>query len=105
MTAIMSGGTTSPHVTLSGNADTSFTFMALDYGMFGDKKEIRARMSTLLEELRESPKADGQKRIYTHGEKEMENAARLAREGIPVNEKTIREMREIAGELGIEADF
>ena len=105
MTAVMSGGTTSPHVTHSGNADTSFTFMALDYGMFGDKKEIRARMSTLLEELRESPKADGQERIYTHGEKEMENAARLAREGIPVNEKTIREMREIASELGIEANF
>ena len=77
----------------------------MDYGLFGDKKAIRARMSTLLQELRDSPKADGQERIYTHGEKELECAARYMKDGIPVNEKTLVEMREIAAELGIEAKF
>ena len=62
-------------------------------------------MSALLKELRESPLADGQQRIYTHGEKELENARRYEKEGIPVNEKTLAEMREIARELGIEAGF
>ena len=103
MTAVLAGGTTSPNVKRSGNADTSFTFAAMDYGMFGDKAEIKARMSALLQELRESPLADGQTRIYTHGEKEAENAKRYMEEGIPVNAKTLDEMREIAAELGIEA--
>ena len=102
---MIAGGTTSPNVQHSGNADTSFTFAALDYGLFGDKKAVRARMSALLQELRDSPRAEGQTRIYTHGEKELENAARFEAEGIPVNEKTLAEMRAIAAELGIEANF
>lgn len=100
-TSIFAGGTTSPHVKHSGNADTSFCFMAIDYGMFGDKAEIKARMSTLLRELRESPKADGCDRIYTHGEKEVESAQRLQKAGIPVNDKTLKEMREIGASMGL----
>lgn len=105
MTSVIAGGTTAPHVKHSGNADTSFTFAALDYGMFGDKAAIKTRMSSLLQEMRESPKADGQARIYTHGEKEVESTERLTREGIPVNEKTLEEMRAIARELGLPERF
>ena len=101
-TSIFAGGTTSPHVRNSGNADTSFCFWAVDYGIFGDKKEIRARMSTLLQELRDSPKAEGCDRIYTHGEKEAENEARIKAEGVPVNPKTLNEMRMIASKLGVD---
>ena len=75
MTAILAGGVTSNHVSHSGNGDTSESFWAIDYGMFGDKREMRARCSRLLEELRESEKAAGETRIYTHGEKELESAA------------------------------
>ena len=99
-TAIFAGGTTSPHVRNSGNADTSFSFWAIDYGIFGDKADIRARMSTLLQELRDSPKAEGHDRIYTHGEKEAENEARIRAEGVPVNVKTLSEMRMIASKVG-----
>ena len=105
-TAIFSGGTTSPHVKHNGNADTSFTLIALDYGMFGDKAEIKERMSTLLRELRESPKAEGSERIYTHGEKEWESEERIKKAGVPVNEKTLDEMRVIAQSVGIDpADY
>lgn len=100
-TSIFAGGTTSPHVKHSGNADTSFCLIALDYGMFGDKKEIKARMNTLLDELRESPKADGVERIYTHGEKEWESCVKLNAEGIPVNVKTLDEMFKIAEGRGL----
>ena len=103
-TSIFSGGTTSPHVKNSGNADTSFCFWAIDYGIFGDKKEIKARMSKLLQELRESPKADGHDRIYTHGEKEMESQADKLKNGIPVNDKTVAEMKAIGQQLGLDFD-
>ncbi len=103
-TSIFSGGTTSPHVKNSGNADTSFCFWAIDYGIFGDKKEIKERMSTLLQELRESPKADGCDRIFTHGEKEVESMAVKLENGIPVNDKTVDEMKGIGQQLGLDFD-
>ena len=74
--------------------------------MFGDKAEIKARMSTLLQELRDSPKADGVDRIYTHGERAWASAERLKKEGIPVNVKTLDEMKTIAEKLGVQtADY
>ena len=103
-TAIATGGTTSPHVKNSGNADTSFCLMAIDYGIFGDKKEIKARMSNLLQELRESPKADGHDRIFTHGEKEVESKAQKLIDGVPVNEKTLQELRDIGASQGLNFD-
>ena len=104
-TSIFAGGTTSPHVRNSGNADTSFCFWAVDYGIFGDKAEIRRRMSTLLQELRDSPKAEGHDRIYTHGEKEAESKARIQAEGVPVNVKTLSEMRLIASKVCVDGSI
>lgn len=104
MTSVFAGGTTSPHVRNSGNADTSFCLWAIDYGLFGDKQAIRDRMSTLLRELRESPKADGQPRIYTHGEKEVESMAEKLRSGIPINDKTLGELKMIGSQLGVPFD-
>ena len=101
-TSVFAGGTSSPHVKNSGNADTSFCLWAIDYGIFGDKKEIRQRMSALLQEIRESPKADGCSRIYTHGEKEFESRAEKMSAGIPVNEKTLSELRMIGAQLGLQ---
>ncbi len=103
-TAIATGGTTSPHVKNSGNADTSFCLMAIDYGIFGDKKEMKARMSNLLQELRESPKADGHDRIFTHGEKEVESKAQKLVDGVPVNEKTLQELKDIGASQGLNFD-
>lgn len=104
MTAIFAGGTTSPHVKHSGNADTSFSFFAMDYGIFGDKAEIRARMSTLLQELRDSPRAEGCERIYTHGEKEFESEQRLRALGVPMNEKTLSELRDMGKLKGLQLE-
>ncbi len=101
LTAIVSGGTTGPHVQRSGNSDTTFTMWAIDYGIFGNKVEIRDRMSTLLQELRDSPRAAGRDRIYIHGEKERESRQRMLREGIPVQAATLAELRMIGDELGV----
>lgn len=100
-TSIFAGGVTSNHVGHAGNGETSEAFFALDYGMFGDKREMKKNLSVLLQELRDSAKAEGQDRIYTHGEKELESKAEKLRDGIPVNEKTIEEMKEIAASLNL----
>lgn len=98
-TAILSCGTTSNHKT--DRSDTSHCFWAIDYGIFGDKKEIRSNMSRFLDELRNAPKAEGADRIYIHGEKELESVADKTKNGIPVNEKTFGEIQDIAASLGI----
>lgn len=100
-TSIFAGGTSSPQVENSGNGDTSFCFLVIDYGIFGDKKEIKQRVSVLLQELRDSPKAKGHTRIYSHGEKEVESKNDKLKTGIPVNDKTLAELKIIGDRCGL----
>lgn len=100
-TAILSGGTTSNYIYKTpGRANIAHSFIALDYGMFGDKKEIEAALSKYLQEVRDSDKAEGQERIYIHGEKEAEAEKRVKKEGVSLNEKTYAEMQMIGEYTG-----
>lgn len=103
-TAILSGGTTSNYIYKKpGKAEICHFFMAIDYGMFGDKAELEAALSKYLQEIRESNKAEGQERIYIHGEKEFEARKRIMEGGVPVNAKTYTELEMIAQYTGAEA--
>jgi len=94
---ILAQGNTSDKICRGeGPIHTSHFFAAIDYGMFGDKKDIESRLSEFLDTIRNSEKAEGQNRIYIHGEKEQEARARVLKEGIALNEKTYAEMKEIA---------
>ncbi len=64
--------------------------------------EFKAAMDDLQRRLKEAPKAEGQTRIYTHGEKEYEEAERRSEEGIPLNPKVAADLRAIGEELGVE---
>lgn len=103
-TAIAAGGPPS-HRTyrIPRKAQTSQCFWAMDYGVFGEKAEIRENFSRMLRELREEPKAQGQSRIYIHGEKEIESERRMLLEGVPVNQRTFEELTAIAASQGIDA--
>ena len=103
-TAILSGGTTSNYIYKTpGRSNIAHCFIALDHGMFGDKAEIEANLSKYLQEIRESAKAEGQDRIFIHGEKEAEAKERVLREGVSLNEKTYAEMEMIAEYTGATA--
>ncbi|MCL2764562.1 MAG: Ldh family oxidoreductase [Treponema sp.] len=100
--AVISGGLTSNYVNRQpGHTGICHFFTAIDYGIFGDKVSIKAGMSKFLQELRESKKAEGQSRIYTHGEMAAEMMAKRREGQIPVNDKTLTEMKEIAEKLGV----
>ena len=100
-TGILAGGLTSNHVNRTpGRTNICHFFMALDYGMFGEKEDLEAALSKYLQELRESPKAEGAERIYTHGEKEYLHREKVIANGISVNEKTYEEMKMIAEYTG-----
>jgi len=104
--AVVSSGLTSNHVNRKpGSTGICHYFMALDYGIFGDKAAIKNAMSKFLQEIRSSRKAEGQSRIYTHGEREAELMAQRINGQIPVNEKTIEEMKNIAKLLNTECNI
>jgi len=96
-TGILAGGLTSNHINRTpGRINTCHFFMAVDYGMFGEKEDLEKGLSKYLEELRQSPKAEGAERIYIHGEKEFESRQKVLAEGVSVNDKTYAEMQMIA---------
>ena len=100
-TAILSGGTTSNYIYKTpGRANIAHCFIAIDHGMFGDKAEIEANLSKYLQEVRDSAKAEGQDRIYIHGEKEFEARAKVLANGVSLNDKTYAEMQMIAEYTG-----
>ena len=102
LTGVLAQGMTSPQMCGAHGDHTCHFFLAFDPAMFGDPSDIRARMSAYLAELRASEKMPGCARIYTPGEKAFEAMARRLREGVPVEENTLAEVRQIAGELGVE---
>ncbi|MDD3223755.1 MAG: Ldh family oxidoreductase [Clostridium sp.] len=103
-TAILSGGFTADKVNFNGGKGGSGTchyFFAVDYGMFGDKEEIEKNLSEYLNKIRESKKAKGATRIYTHGEKEVEAYNDKMKNGIPMNDSTLKEIRDICDYFSI----
>ncbi|MGD8399471.1 MAG: Ldh family oxidoreductase [Bacillota bacterium] len=109
-TGIFAGGYTSnftygysgPGIPLKNEVKVCSCFIAIDYGMLGDKSEIENRLSVYLQQIRDSEKVEGQSRIYTHGEKEAEARQDRLQNGILVNDATLAEVQKLCEELGIE---
>lgn len=100
-TSILSLGMTSNRTMQGGKGGVCHGFIAMDPALFGDPAAIRARFSEFLQELRDSPKAEGKSRIYTHGEKEVEAREEMMRSGIPVDESTMAELFDVCDDLGL----
>ena len=100
--SILSMGTTSNQTGKGGKGGICHGFMAINPAFFGDPAAIKEHFSKYLQELRESPKADGQERIYTHGEKEVAAIADRKANGIPVNDNTMVEVLDLCNYLGMD---
>jgi LDH2 family malate/lactate/ureidoglycolate dehydrogenase len=101
-TSILSLGTTSNYCAQEDKGGICHGFIAVNPNLFGDPEAIKKHLSIFLQELRESPKAEGKDRIYTHGEKEIEAIADRKKNGIPVNDGTMVELLEICEALGLD---
>ncbi len=101
--SIFSGGLTSNHTHTGGKGGTCHGFMAINPEVFGDADAMKERFSTFLQELRDAPKAEGQPRIYTHGEKEIFAYADRMKNGIDVNINTVAEMKNLCDYLGLDS--
>lgn len=102
LTGVLAQGLISPEMNGAHGDHTCHFFLAFDPEMFGDARDIRARMSRYLQMLRDSDRLPGCRRIYTPGEKAFEAQARRLREGVPVEANTLAELAQIARELHVE---
>ncbi len=82
-------------------ANVGHFFGAIRVESFRQVEEFKATMDDLLRALKDSPKAEGQDRIYVAGEIEWECEQERLKSGIPLNEKVFAELKRIAGELGV----
>lgn len=102
--SILSMGGTSNYCMTGGRGNICHGFIAINPALFGDPQAIKEHFSTYLQELRESPKADGQTRIYTHGEKEVAAVEDRMKHGIPVNDNTMVEVLDLCRYLELDFD-
>ncbi len=101
--SILSLGVTSDQCcTFSDKTGICHGFMAIDPAIFGDAEKIKQHFSDYLEAVRESPKADGKDRIYTHGEKEILAEKDRRENGIPVNDNTMVELANLCEYLKLD---
>jgi LDH2 family malate/lactate/ureidoglycolate dehydrogenase len=76
-------------------------FMALDPAAFRPLDEFKKDMDRLALELKGSPKAEGQSRIYVHGEKSYARMEKFRKEGIPLGPKVVEAMKQVGTEIGV----
>jgi len=81
--------------------DVGHFFLAIDPAAFRPLDEFKRDMDKLVRELKESPKAEGQGRIYVAGEKSTARTAKNRREGVPLGPRIVEQMRKIGQELGV----
>ena len=99
------GATSNHHVRKPGvGAGTCHAFIVIDPAIFGDPADLRARLSVLMQELRDAKRADPDVPIYTHGEKEHLRMKEILQDGIEVDVSTLAELTSICGQLGIDAE-
>jgi LDH2 family malate/lactate/ureidoglycolate dehydrogenase len=80
---------------------SSHFFAALRVDFFRPVPEFKAAMDDMLRALKESDKAEGHDRIYTHGEIEFETERDRLENGIPYHPVFIDQLRELASEFDL----
>ncbi len=76
-----------------------FGAMRIDY--FRPAGDFKKDMDDMIRRLKNSNKAEGQDRIYVHGEKEFELEEKYRKEGIPLYFKVYDDLKAIGEEVGV----
>lgn len=80
-------------------------FGALNVASFRAIDPFKADMDRLIRELKSTPPAHGQERVYVAGEIEFETARARAEQGIPLLSSVLKGLREVSEQLSIPFDL
>ena len=86
-------------------ANVGHFFAAIRIDAFRPLAEFKQDMDAIIHQLKDSPKAVGQERIYIHGEKEFERAEHNRQAGVPLLEPVVKGLRESGKQIGVEFDL
>lgn len=98
-------GVLPPKLDRSGDADVGHFFMALDVSAFRPIAEFHESMDAFVSQLKDSPKAVGQDRIYVSGEKEFLTEQDRRVNGIPLNLVVEEDLRSMCREMEVAWPF
>jgi len=82
--------------------NTGQAILVIDLRAFGDPTEFKARVDTIVRDIRSSERLDGVARIWLPGEQSHQKRERYRVEGIPVSAGVVNEIAAMAREIGIE---
>ena len=100
MTAGLSMGTPT-YDTYQDGCGICHYFQASRLDLFGDEDKIKAHIVGILDRIKNSERADGQDRIYIHGEKEFERREKALKEGIELDAATWKRLDDYADIFGL----
>jgi LDH2 family malate/lactate/ureidoglycolate dehydrogenase len=107
LTGVLSGGAFGASVrglyadTATPN-DCAHLFIAIDPAAFGDPDEFTARVGELAAQVAASPTAPGVERVLLPGQLEAERHAAASAQGVPLDDSSLRRLRETAEALGVQ---
>lgn len=78
--------------------NNSEVFMAIDFGLFGDKRAIKDHVNKYLQTLRNSDPIDPNVPVMTHGEREFRHASFCKKNGVPILNSTYNMLCEVLRE-------
>jgi len=99
--AALSGASFSLQTYGQERADIGHFFGAIDVASFRPLADVKRDAQAILDQLRNSPKADGHDRIYAHGEKGFAAERGRRADGIPLGPKVVENLKKVGGELGV----
>ena len=71
--------------------------LAIDPQWFGDPGEFRTKIDRMIRDLRGTPRQEGVERISAPGERSHEKWLESERDGVPLDEKVLAKIKELAG--------
>jgi LDH2 family malate/lactate/ureidoglycolate dehydrogenase len=103
---ILCGVLTGTITALNANQDPrGHFFAAVRVDAFRPAAEFKRDMDRLIIDLRSTPPADGQQRVYVAGEIEFETAQERAEHGIPLHDSVLKGLRQVAEQVGVAYDL
>lgn len=85
--------------------DVGHFFGVMKIDNFTDLNEFKNTMDKMIQTLKGSQKAKGENRIYIHGEKEFEKWDEYRKNGVPLAEKVVANLKLMGEETGVPYDL
>lgn len=86
-------------------ANVGHFFAAIRLDAFRDPVDFKKDLEALFNQLRNAEKAEGQDRIFIHGEKEFELAEKYSRDGIPLLEEVVKSLQKAGSDIAVPFDL